>query len=38
MTRLQLVALIENIPPNIKNNSMTPAKKYLLLMPSCLVM
>jgi len=37
MTRLQLVALIENIPINIKN-SMMHAKKYLLPMPSCQVM
>jgi len=37
MTRLQLVAPIENISMNIKN-SMTHDKKYLLPMPSCQVM
>jgi len=34
----QLVALIENIPLNIKKNSMTQAKKYLLPVPRCQVM
>jgi len=38
MTRLQLVALIENIPLNVKKNIMTHAKKYLLPMPRCQVM
>jgi len=37
MTRLPLVALIENITLNILKNSVTHDKKYLLPMPSCQV-